>query len=224
METLSTSMVLYDENPPKTSGFPSQIMASNSFDIAVVISLNKLLHKQLSCWWMEMPRCSWHGTVVKCRKEISTRKKWKKNNTNRKKKQVNQIVTFFYILIPFAPFFIHSQFFLFPVTFLPTQLFILFYFMPLLFLFTFFYLPRARHLFFPQLGSRTTIKQNGLDRNRNLLGHSDNFLIFVFEMKKITNRVVDIKYQGNWFLGAIPGLKGFEFLYFKGTPIMSQSR
>ena len=31
---------------------------------------------------------------------------------------------------------------------------------------------------FPQLGSRTTIKQNGLVRNRNLLGHDDNILPF----------------------------------------------
>ena len=37
---------------------------------------------------------------------------------------------------------------------------------------------RARHLFFPQLGSRTTIKQYGLVRNRNLLGHDDNILPF----------------------------------------------
>ena len=35
---------------------------------------------------------------------------------------------------------------------------------------------RARHLFFPQLGSRTTIKQYGLVRNRNLLGQDDNIL------------------------------------------------
>ena len=37
---------------------------------------------------------------------------------------------------------------------------------------------RARHLFFPQLGSRTTIKQYGLVRNRNLLGHYDKILPF----------------------------------------------
>ena len=37
---------------------------------------------------------------------------------------------------------------------------------------------RARHLLFPQLGSRTTIKQYGLVRNRNLLGHDDNILPF----------------------------------------------
>ena len=37
---------------------------------------------------------------------------------------------------------------------------------------------RARHLLFPQLGSRTTIKQYGLVRNRNLLGHYDNILPF----------------------------------------------
>ena len=43
---------------------------------------------------------------------------------------------------------------------------------------------RARHLFFPQLGRRTTIKQHGLVRNRNLLGHNDNILFFVFVIKK----------------------------------------
>ena len=37
---------------------------------------------------------------------------------------------------------------------------------------------RARRLFFPQLGIRTTIKQYGLVRNRNLLGHNDNILYF----------------------------------------------
>ena len=37
---------------------------------------------------------------------------------------------------------------------------------------------RARHLFFPQLGSRTTIKQYGLVRNRNVLGHYDKILPF----------------------------------------------
>ena len=47
-----------------------------------------------------------------------------------------------------------------------------------------FMLFRARHLFFPQLGRRTTIKQHGLVRNRNLLGHNDNILYFVFVMKK----------------------------------------
>ena len=40
---------------------------------------------------------------------------------------------------------------------------------------------RARHLFFPQLGSRTTIKQYRLVRNRKILGHD---YIFV-AMKKI---------------------------------------
>ena len=41
-----------------------------------------------------------------------------------------------------------------------------------------FFNVRARHLFLPQLGSRTTIKQYGLVRNRNLLGHYDNILPF----------------------------------------------
>ena len=46
---------------------------------------------------------------------------------------------------------------------------------------------RARHLFFPQLGRRTTIKQHGLVRYRNLLGHNDNILFFCIcnEKKKI---------------------------------------
>ena len=37
---------------------------------------------------------------------------------------------------------------------------------------------RARHLFFPQLGSRTTIKYHGLVRNRNLLGHDHDILFW----------------------------------------------
>ena len=49
------------------------------------------------------------------------------------------------------------------------------------------WLIRARHLFFPQLGSRTTIKQYGLVRNRNLLEHDDNILPF---SKKKSGRTV----------------------------------
>ena len=48
---------------------------------------------------------------------------------------------------------------------------------------------RARHLFFPQLGSRTTIKQYGLVRNRNLLGQDDN--IHPFSIKK-SGRTVSV--------------------------------
>ena len=44
---------------------------------------------------------------------------------------------------------------------------------------------RARRLFFPQLGSRTTIKHYGLVRNKNLLGHDDDT---IFYNEKITNR------------------------------------
>ena len=40
------------------------------------------------------------------------------------------------------------------------------------------FLCRAGHLFFPQLGSRTTIKQYGLVRNRNLLGYDNDMLPF----------------------------------------------
>ena len=42
---------------------------------------------------------------------------------------------------------------------------------------------RARRLFFPHLGSRTTIKQYGLVRNQNLLGHNDKLPLFAFAMK-----------------------------------------
>ena len=42
-------------------------------------------------------------------------------------------------------------------------------------------LHRVRHLLFPQLGSRTTIKQYGFVRNRNLLGHDDNILPFTIK-------------------------------------------
>ena len=49
---------------------------------------------------------------------------------------------------------------------------------------------RARHLFFPQLDSRTTIKQYGLVRNRNLLGHDNNIL--PFSIKKIGENYIYI--------------------------------
>ena len=51
---------------------------------------------------------------------------------------------------------------------------------------------RARHLFFPQLVRRTTIKQYGLVRNRNLLGHDDNILPF---SKKQSGRTVYLYIQ-----------------------------
>ena len=43
---------------------------------------------------------------------------------------------------------------------------------------------RARHLFLPQLGSRTTIKQYRLVRNRNLLGHDDNIFCCYEKIQK----------------------------------------
>ena len=43
---------------------------------------------------------------------------------------------------------------------------------------------RARHLFIIQLGSRTTIKQYGLVRNRNLLGHDDSILPFSIKSRR----------------------------------------
>ena len=52
------------------------------------------------------------------------------------------------------------------------------------------YRARARHLFFPQLGSRTAIKQYGLVRNRNLLGHDDNNL--PFSTRKIGEKCISV--------------------------------
>ena len=49
------------------------------------------------------------------------------------------------------------------------------------------WLTRARHLFLPQLGSRTTIKQYRLVRNRNLLGHDDN-IFCCYEKIQISGR------------------------------------
>ena len=46
---------------PVTSGFPSQ-RASNDFFFGYI--LNKLLNKQLSCQWFEMPWCSCDVTVL----------------------------------------------------------------------------------------------------------------------------------------------------------------
>ena len=43
---------------------------------------------------------------------------------------------------------------------------------------------RARHLFLPQLGSRTTIKQYRLVRNRNLLGHDYNIFCCYEKIQK----------------------------------------
>ena len=53
-----------------------------------------------------------------------------------------------------------------------------------------FYQIRARHLFFPQLVRRTTTKQYGLVRNRNLLGHDRNILRF--SKKKIWENCISV--------------------------------
>ena len=57
---------------------------------------------------------------------------------------------------------------------------------------SFLFKNRARHLFFPQLVRRTTIKQYGLVRNRNLLGHDYNILHF---SKKKSGRAVYLYIQ-----------------------------
>ena len=64
METLSPLLALCEGNPLVTSGFPSQMARMESFDIFFVVSLNKLLNKQLSCQWFVMSWCSCDTTVM----------------------------------------------------------------------------------------------------------------------------------------------------------------
>ena len=44
-------------------GFPSQRSSNMGFEVFVDVSLNKLLKKQLSCWWFHMAWC-WYDTTV----------------------------------------------------------------------------------------------------------------------------------------------------------------
>ena len=58
---LSTLLALCERNLLVTSGFLSQ--RQQTFDVFFVVSLNKLLNKQLSRLWFEMPWCSCNLTV-----------------------------------------------------------------------------------------------------------------------------------------------------------------
>ena len=53
MEMFSALLALCGWNPPATSGFPHKVPLMWSFDIFFVVILDKLLNKQLSCWWFE---------------------------------------------------------------------------------------------------------------------------------------------------------------------------
>ena len=64
METLSALPALCEGNPLVTGGFPSQRASSTGFVVFFDVSLNKLLSKQLHCWWFEMPWSSCVLTVM----------------------------------------------------------------------------------------------------------------------------------------------------------------
>ena len=61
METLSISLALCEGNPPATVDSPLQGPVLWSFGIFFNASLNKLLSKESSCRWFEMPSGMLHG-------------------------------------------------------------------------------------------------------------------------------------------------------------------
>ena len=61
MEMLkSTLLTLFEENPLVTGGFCSSRASNTVFDV----SLNTLLNKQLSCWWVLQPYFLRNVTVI----------------------------------------------------------------------------------------------------------------------------------------------------------------
>ena len=74
METFSVPLVLWEENPPAASGFPSQKTNKAEFDIPFDIGSHKLLNKQSHGWWSKTPCGSFYGhcngwklTVPQCK-------------------------------------------------------------------------------------------------------------------------------------------------------------
>ena len=56
---------LCERNPLVTGGFPSQRPVTRTFEVSFDVSLNKLLDKQLSSWWLETPRRSFVVTMYR---------------------------------------------------------------------------------------------------------------------------------------------------------------
>ena len=72
MRSLSTLLALCEGNLWVTGGF---LKRDHSFDVFFIVSQNKLLNKQSSCWWFKMPWCSYERCpifVCKCIQEWPT--------------------------------------------------------------------------------------------------------------------------------------------------------
>ena len=52
-----------ERNPQVTGGFPSQRASNVKLWCLFVVSMNKMLNKQLICWWFEMP-LMWVNAMV----------------------------------------------------------------------------------------------------------------------------------------------------------------
>ena len=63
-KTFSPSLALCASTPPVISGFPDKRAVMRVFDISFIISSNKLLNKQSSCQWLEVPWCLCDVTVI----------------------------------------------------------------------------------------------------------------------------------------------------------------
>ena len=69
VETFSALLALCEGNSPVTGEFPSQRPVTRSFDIFLVLRLNKRLSKQSWGWWFETPSCLlWRHCYVKITK------------------------------------------------------------------------------------------------------------------------------------------------------------
>ena len=70
LETLFALLALYEGNPPVPDGSPNTHPIMFSFDVSICNSLNKLLKKLLSCWWVETPSCSRDLTQTRIRYQV----------------------------------------------------------------------------------------------------------------------------------------------------------
>ena len=77
METL-LALALCEGSPPVIGGSPHKGPVMQSFDVALVLGLNKLLDKQSSCWWCH----DTHVTSLQCFRESVSISWW--SGTSRK--------------------------------------------------------------------------------------------------------------------------------------------
>ena len=64
MGIISASPALWEGNPTETTEFPSQRPIMQIFNVLFAARLNKLLNKESSCQWFEMPWCSCGVTIM----------------------------------------------------------------------------------------------------------------------------------------------------------------